>query len=347
MQNEPRAHHFVPQLLLRGFASRQKGAGRKRQYFAWHYLKEVEPHEPNIKGIGQVRDFHGPPSDSQLEEQIAMLEGRFGSLVHELRTCRVLTAEQLPALLQFVAHLMIRTRNLREGTAAIGPVMIDGIEKLLGNAENRLTLLARLRPGIQERLAEDPVFRFAAGALGVPDDALMEFAMSKLSEAPIETFISVAAGQMRAVTDFPGIARGAQLKALASEESILARTEQLGALKWTLYEYAPQSLILGDAVVLARKRDTPFDLPLLVQPDYFEVAVPIAHDLLVVGGASDSVQPDLEAINETSAAISREWFVASRRTPIEEDLQRRVLGTRCAYLRDGDVRALMDHTFNT
>jgi hypothetical protein len=224
--------------------------------------------------------------------------------------------------------------------------MMDGIEQVFHNSENRQALLARLRPGIQEGLAEDPVFRLVAEALGIPGDALMEFAMSKLSETPIDTLISGAVEQMRAATDFPMIARGAHLKALACEESILTRTEQLRTLRWTLCEYAPQSLVLGDAVVLARRSDTPFDLPLLVQPDYFEIAVPIAHDLLLFGGASDLVQPDVELINETSAAISREWFVASRRTPVEENLHKRVLGTRCAYLRDGDVRALMDHTFN-
>jgi hypothetical protein len=103
----PRGHHYLPQFLLRGFASRQ----RKKQYFTWLFRLGTDPIETNLKNVVKIRDFHGNPSEEKLEENLSLLEVAQSELLRKLRQKQSLV--QSAAIASLVTSIQIRSENVR------------------------------------------------------------------------------------------------------------------------------------------------------------------------------------------------------------------------------------------
>lgn len=99
-----RNQHFLPQLLLSGFAS---STGKKQ---AWRFPRNGRPAQTNIRNIAAERDFHGR---SGIEEKLAGDEGPQAGLLAELRAGRIPPGREDDCA-DFVSQMVVRTKNLRE-----------------------------------------------------------------------------------------------------------------------------------------------------------------------------------------------------------------------------------------
>lgn len=157
---EPRRHHYLPQFLLRGFASRSKG----NDFYAWVFRAgDVPPFEANLKNLAQQRDFHGNPKDSPLENIISSHENKFAPVIEQLRL-GIVEEAALPTIREFVAHLMIRTKNIRAGFAEAAQGFLEEFGESIPTSDrkkwkNRMKKAARKEwrdPKMRELLAHLP-----------------------------------------------------------------------------------------------------------------------------------------------------------------------------------------------
>jgi Protein of unknown function (DUF4238) len=95
----PRRHHYLPQFLLSGFASRSTA----KDFYAWMFRRGMSPVETNLRNLAQQRDFHGNPNDSPLERIMSGYESRFAPVIEELRLGLVSDAA-VPTINEFEVH---------------------------------------------------------------------------------------------------------------------------------------------------------------------------------------------------------------------------------------------------
>jgi hypothetical protein len=129
--------HILPQFLVKGFSSRSAHSN----HFVWVYRKGQAPFESNIINVGVEKNFYSE-DDSTIDEKITDAERGYAELLNELRRIKkseLINKEMLP---YFIAHLEIRTRNVRESL-----IEISDLSKPLKNTP-------RLAAGMNSCLSE-------------------------------------------------------------------------------------------------------------------------------------------------------------------------------------------------
>ena len=143
-----KGHHYLPQFLLGGFASRIS----RNQKYAFVFRKENEPAEPNIKDIAKQRYFHGDPDENDLEHLTSLRESEHAKLISKLRSDDISSADK-PHIDERVIHLGLRTRNLRDGLTASGETFFDAFEDhvsgVAGSEEFDATVMKVLKEQIE------------------------------------------------------------------------------------------------------------------------------------------------------------------------------------------------------
>ena len=102
--------HILPKFLLKGFASRIQ----KKEVLTWVYRKDKPPFETNIKNIGAERNFYGKEGKLSVDPEITDFEGKYAPLLDELRAIRKNQEIYDPRIANFITHLAIRTKHIRE-----------------------------------------------------------------------------------------------------------------------------------------------------------------------------------------------------------------------------------------
>ncbi len=133
-------HHTIPQFLLRGFASSQRGDETK----VWMYRKGKPGVELNIVNVAVEQYFYGKPDETDLDERITDLEDDLAPLVESLRdgsgTVGLISDDRIPFL---VAHLSFRTRHLRESAIGVMDSFMGKTEHVLTQKDILITLIAK------------------------------------------------------------------------------------------------------------------------------------------------------------------------------------------------------------
>ena len=104
-----RKQHYIPQSLLRGFASR----ATKDDAYVFCFQKDGRVFEPNTKNIAAERDFYSDPSNTLLDDAITEKEKDIADLLVDARKAEELTPGAANELRSLIAHLMSRTRVVR------------------------------------------------------------------------------------------------------------------------------------------------------------------------------------------------------------------------------------------
>jgi hypothetical protein len=111
-------------------------------------------------------------------------------------------------------------------------------------------------------------------------------------------------------------------------------------LRSALWKVIPvnERLILGDVGPVALTEAGGFELGLTPPEKMAALLLPVSpHQLVVAGGVS--VPFEVSALNRATAELSRDFFVASERTPLEDQLQE-LIGSRAELLTDEELARL-------
>ena len=132
--------HFIPQFLLKGFASRVEGD----ETYVYVFREGARGYEANTKKVGTQRNFYGDPL---IERPLAEWEGQFGILVRRLRDGDCNTNDK-PLIDRFVAQTLVRTRCFRDSVHTIGSTVMERSFREFLTPERTPLLLRKLENDI-------------------------------------------------------------------------------------------------------------------------------------------------------------------------------------------------------
>lgn len=336
-----KGHHFVPRFLLNNFASRRSGP----EYYVWQFRADGVM-ENNTRNVGKQKYFHGNPDLNSLESDIATEEGRYADLVRRIRELGVRDGDKL-RVDEMIVHLMIRTKNLRDGFDQLGRQFWDATEQKLTATDKRtrrehrnaVTKEARKvlqQPALRQVLSSMPAWRrrmflnlFRQSMATVDLSATFKELFSKAKEQLPERTSEAATS--------------AQLRVLARELPPAKRIEQLATFSWKTLHSPDGDLILGDVVTLGISRNkSGFVHPVTTDDDnpLEAVILPVAPDCAILGSVGDC-EISVKEINIASAELSRDFFVARQKTAAESELAIH-LAARCDLISADDMRTILE-----
>jgi hypothetical protein len=129
--------HILPRFLLKGFASRVEG----EKVFAWVHRKSKPAFETTIENVSVEKHFYGKEGELSADNEITDLESGYAYLIDSLRQQKHGTYISDPLISDFIAHLSIRTKHLRESFRESTEYLMDRLSEYLGDCENGKKLI--------------------------------------------------------------------------------------------------------------------------------------------------------------------------------------------------------------
>lgn len=314
--------HILPRFLLKGFASRVQD----KKIFTCVYRKGGPQFETTIENVGLEKHFYGKLGEISADEEITQLESGYARLIDELRSEPDGTCADSKQVSDLVAHLTIRTKQLREFFRESAEYLIDQITLYLSNPSNLKRLLLSkpelMQEELQKTLKDIPVAQ-------VYKDFLIELVQLNAQEIvdqhmpDLQSTLHELIGQMKSL--LPNAVREGHIRTLAKHPAPEPRSEAYQSLNWTVRDVA-DPLILGDIACLfeiaGERRFKPFDDK---DDKIANVYFPIASRKLLLGTSQSAVvELDVSLVNEATAKCSYEYFVCSGLSTANDALSRSI-----------------------
>jgi len=118
-------HHYLPQFLLKGFASR---INRKKVYTRV-FKKNKDPYETNIENVGIEKYFYTRENTSA-DNIITSVENNYSLLINDLRKLSSGIKLEPKAISEFIAHLIIRINHIRTTFKNLGRFLLNNVIKI-------------------------------------------------------------------------------------------------------------------------------------------------------------------------------------------------------------------------
>lgn len=343
--------HYIPQKLLRGFASGKTGKHTQ----VWVYPRNGKPFPTSTRGVGASRYFNSPPEDMRLEKAIGNYEQGLDKAIDELRALPDGAAVASSIAAELTTHLVIRAAYLREMLSAAINVAIEKADNIFANALRARAYLGLDGPDLSEDIDKQIHraidFIKANVAPDIPPNALYRFLRMVLRENFDALHdAEIAPNLVAALAAFSG--RAVELATKSHRDAMLANLIPAGWLdrllpwSWRVRVEDDASFILPDCVAIARKKDAPEAFVALAMGDddeLDEIILPLASNRLLVGHRGTEYELIADAYNRHAAASSQAFFVSATMPDGVGDLSG-LIGKRMAeQLRE----ALRDRAFET
>jgi hypothetical protein len=329
--------HILPQFLVKGFSSRSAHSN----HFVWVYRKGQAPFESNIINVGVEKNFYSE-DDSTIDEKITDAERGYAELLNELRRIKkseLINKEMLP---YFIAHLEIRTRNVRESLIEISDLFLNEIIKFFQKQENVNRFITK----------------YADNAMNQVDNAinreLKKISIPKAKQAYVNLMIKEKKRLVQSnlgplfllfINHLPGlfkknpdIVKRTHLKAFQDSVSPKLRVQEHQKLIWNLIYFDKEYFILGDFGVLfeiesSKKYATFWEKDQKV----ISAFLPISKNHLVIGSKSEINNiPNINWLNQEIAKYSREYFLSAINNPFQLNLAN-YIGNKSQWLTEREI----------
>ena len=334
-----RRHHTIPQFMLRPFATEIRGS----EAMVWLYRHSKDAIEVNTKNVSVERDFYG----KELDDRITAVEAEFASLADELR--RQSGPVENTRVPDFVAHMTLRTRSLRQCAIDLAATMADSFGQHLSQpAVLRAAVRQRYtKRELLDRLREELVkmgfsrVEIERRILAAGPEVLKAL-QQKLDESA-EVMAAVAGDAIRkAAKQLPSSMRTNMNETFLSALDDNPRIEAYRRFKWTVIP-CERVLVLGDSVCVFETFGTP-KFRRLDDEDHQakRILMPLSPDRLLVGNTDAEQEPLTERqLNEVSVRCSLEFFVSARRLEPTDAHLAQTLGTWAKLLTEEEQREIL------
>jgi hypothetical protein len=332
--------HFIPQFLQRGFASCSKTdksstskgfdknvkPSKKKEAQVWVFEKGKKPYLTNIRNKGAERFFYGS-EDSLLDKMITEAETKYAVIANQLRDLTSDSVLDDPLIAELVVHLSVRTKHFRTSVEQLGDLGLDMIQGFFQDPldfEKFLFSHFQKNPNIlqqefnqilsvctpdQQRIIKTEIQRNPSLLDNLLRNSIAE--MNSIHPILMDSFESLK-------NDVQNMSKNAHIKSLS--ESIIPekRVEKLRDLNWFLCVQVPGSYILSDAGALCCTSNAQYKPLISGDEDIQDVFLPISSQHLLIGSIEPILKKtEIEAINQSSAAISKNFFIAGQHTQRE------------------------------
>jgi len=338
-------NHYIPQFLLRRFASREEHG----RHWLWQFRSGKRPVEIVTKDAAVATFFYGQPATG-VEDSFAELEGQQAALLRDL-DAGTSPDGRSQELERFVWSLAFRTRALRgqfsgvaeRGIAQMGVVddktITDAFGRAITNNFDRYLddFLSKLPAG--QQLAIKHLLQLPGVSEAVRDHVRREVGMTV---PMVRTLLEQAAKVM------PNAAESGQIQAFTkffAEGKAVPDTFKVPI--WSIEQFSPKSVVLGDIVLFATGPDANCGAVGRFTKDFVAIYFPISHESVLVG-RRDEASPvlGLAGINAASAQLSLDTFFASKRTDMELGLVPQI-GSGEPILPEDELRRIVGGAWNS
>jgi hypothetical protein len=320
-----RRNHYIPQFLLRRFASRKDGDKR----LIWQISRDGTAREVSTRDAAVATDFYGDASTT-IEPALAILEAAYGGALTEIDRGSVPPGEVLQ---QFVWTTAARTRAIREQWITMGQTTLDRVLDYLANTEKGRKELFAYSPGggplysdkLLSRLPRRQRRQFSFRQRMELERELRRRARSEVDPTAIFGLLKEELAKVGGLR--PGAARG-QLDVLRGNVS-----QWFHPSRWEVQ--SASTLILGDCCVIAADADGNTGALTKIGRERRRVLLPISPTQILVGyeAGEPSVPVDPDEINLASAEMSHSVIYASSAGDRERALAT-AIGRRAELLPD-------------
>ena len=330
--------HFIPQFLQKGFATaieNSRGFGKsskklKKEVSVWVFDSTQKSYCTSTRNKGAERFFYGL-ENSVVDTTITRAETKYANIVNKLRqhTSSVPIKADTAVIANLVSHLFVRTKHTRDSGEEAYGILLEMLEELFGDTAGFESFL---RNAIEKNSDVSQArfkqrFREATPQQQKAIKKKLEDNPNLVSET-LETIIAKQVPSNPLTEEFfqplkeekASTAKSAHIKSLTESIAPQIRTDRLSQLYWFIHVEKENSFILGDAIVFCRTVDREYKPYMNTAKDIDCIFFPISSKHILIGMTSDSTPVvDVDILNQASAAISREFFIASQNTQREKD----------------------------
>lgn len=305
-------HHYIPQLLLRGFSSRRN----KKEIYSYVHETGKEPYEANIKNIA-VETYFYKHGDLDADHSITKNEDSFATVINKIRSTETLDNVCLETIVAFVDSLVVRTKNMRtllEASAGhlvksmASEILADSYVKSMISTtlrnkkaiiEELVSDIARVAPHLKKHYIKRLVIeKFNQNKNKIESD--LSYIIKTLCPHPFSSFMK----------KIPSEVAKSQIKHLDTEHHQGNRIQQYMSLKWSIERLTENALILGDIGPLGINLNGDAAPPIL-ENNLHTILLPISSKLLLIGKRNQEPPPHPETVNKLSASMSIHFFISS------------------------------------
>lgn len=336
-------HHYIPQFLLRRFASR---TGRSCKW-VWQFRDGDSPKEIVTKDAAVSRFFHGTDGIG-LEDGLARLESDHARVLRALDSGAdpETFSESLRTLAWFLA---VRTRAFRkqltqvvscgmQNLAASGSQATQAFEReLQSNFPKHLQVYLETLPQDQRSwlavlLQDESVYAAFHAHVYASLAHVPEWVHRMCEDIASDALNTVESGHLRALNQLAA-------RALPPDEFRVPR--------WSLLHCQHHGVVLGDSVVVAEGPEGAWGVLKQSSTDFRSIYIPVSPELVVVGhhgSGSKFLLPD--ELNVESVRLSWDTFFAARNSEYEIALAARI-GEAGPVLPEEDIRLMVEESWNS
>lgn len=306
--------HFLPQFLMKGFSSRIDSDDA----YVWVCRKGGKIFETNTKNIGKETEFYGPEGIETVDQKITDYENKIHLIIDELRSKDHSLEIHDPSIVDFVSHIAIRTRHLREGVADSFESAYRSLVEYLRQPSNVIRvakkMIVREPPAIIQEIEQQ------MAKMGMSRKQRKSFLFKYMEDnieqlMPMMDILGTFDGQIRkAIADGHNKALGKRIIPNWATESFFA------GLNWFLLYLKQPDLILGDLGILMRFRTPSLEYRLFPEKgkSLDAVFLPISSQHLIVATSAKTLsETAAEEINSAMARNSKEFFLGCDKKLVE------------------------------
>jgi hypothetical protein len=342
-------HHFIPQFLLRGFATTR---GSDAAY-AWVFPRDRKPYNTNVLNIAVEGHFYTYEGTSEVDDLITRAEGPLGEVVDLLRSTGSAESVSKEELASLFTHFEVRTKHLRQNFEALGAFLIGKTIDLVAD-EGRLTDFLLRRFANDPSTLLDELTRNLR-ARGVSDLQATQLAAAALPHVPklLPDLLPKAAAEVAVAlrtllhnnsSALKATVRNAQLNALRAGVVPEAKVELYAGMEFTVIDVSAAGLPLGDSAVCAYVRGAREFKSFLSKDDELVAAYLPLTSSLALCAHKPLFDPRSIDLPRAIVRCSFQSFIAAEPTPRLQDLAAEI-GEDAILMSEAELEAVLESAF--
>ncbi|HBA6342664.1 DUF4238 domain-containing protein [Escherichia coli] len=296
---------FIPRFLQRGFSNEKNG-----KYFTNWYRKDCFKENMIVENIGLENKFYSHYGDSSVDKKITENETYSYSRILNSLVDGTYNLDNRKDLAEFIYHMEIRTKNLRENMIDSWAYLGEQLKNRLLDKETLIDYFQRNPKTIKELLQNE------LNKLPIP--ASLHEQYNSMFFDNVQLWLPNAAEKMLStlvpkfeqeiISKIPEIVKKVQLDVLVSSEdkkSNIYKNMHYKVLKTN------QSLILGDSIVIFEVSGERKFKPFYESNDDLKcIYIPLDSYSLLYATPNPEDKPNVDGINKAIAQCSFDFFIS-------------------------------------
>lgn len=336
-------HHYIPRFLQRGFLDE-----KAKKDYTFMYLDGGAKRPSKIDNVGVEGFFYSAEGETDLDDKITALEGKYAQQINELR--------ENPSdwfcfedIAEIIYHFEVRTNNFRKNFHSSGEVFLHQMKERFAARD---VLEPLLRTELNNKLSTKDAVNKILKENNVPKGLRKE--MQGKFRSLVEQYIDIYIDQiLSAIKDaiefnirekFASVVKKGHINGLLEGLKNNNKVDIYKSLKYQIVK-TDFPMLLSDSIVIFELGNCvefkPFyDTTENLKAIYF----PISSNLLIYA-STDGNNPKLDVLNEMAAKCSKEFFIACEDSSYFGRMQK-FIGKNCQLLTESDMQKILNEVIH-